>query len=147
MRTSLIPGLMKTLHSNQKERIPQKIFEVSDTAKISATSDTGAVNERKICIMMLNTSAAFEVIHGALCLLMTKIGAVQGQDFNLREHADPEQDRKYFPKRGADVLLEGKVIGTIGVLHPEVISNYELKNPVSVVELDFKPVWNFFKSH
>jgi len=43
--------------------------------------------------------------------------------------------------------LDGKAIGTIGVLHPEVISNYELKNPVSVVELDFKPVWNFFKSH
>ena len=147
VRTSLIPGLMKTLHSNQKERIPQKIFEVSDTARISATSDTGAVNERKICLMQLNTSASFEVIHGALCLLMTKIGAVQGEHFNLREHTDPEQDRKYFPKRGADVLLEGKAIGTIGVLHPEVISNYELKNPVSCVELDFKPIWNFFKSH
>ena len=124
MRTSLIPGLMKTLNSNQNERIPQKIFEISDCAKIDAETDTGAKNVRKICIMQLNTSASFEIIHGALCLLMTKIGAVHGKHFSLREHTDPEQDRKYFPKRGADVLLEGKAVGTIGVLHPEVIENF-----------------------
>lgn len=147
VRTSLIPGLMKTLNSNQNERIPQKIFEISDCARISAESDTGAKNERKICIMQLNTSASFEIIHGALCLLMTKIGAVHGKHFSLREHTDPEQDRKYFPKRGADVLLEGKAVGTIGVLHPEVIENFQLKNPVSVVELDFQSIWEFFKAH
>lgn len=76
VRTSLIPGLLKTLNSNQNERIPQKIFEISDIAVLDSTHDTGARNHRKICIMQLNTSASFEVIHGALCLLMTKIGAV-----------------------------------------------------------------------
>lgn len=129
---------MKTLNSNQKERLPQKIFEISDCSRINAESDTGARNERKICFMQLNTQANFEIIHGTLCLLMTKIGAVHGKHFTLREHADPEQDRKYFPKRGADVLLDGKVVGTIGVLHPEVIENFQLKNPVSVCELDFQ---------
>jgi phenylalanyl-tRNA synthetase beta chain len=124
VRTSLIPGLLKTLHSNQNERIPQKIFEISDTARIDTTSDTNARNHRKICIMQLNTSASFEVIHGALDLLMTKVGAAHGKHYCLREHANPEQDRKYFPKRAADVLLEGKAIGTIGVLHPEVIENF-----------------------
>lgn len=147
VRTSLIPGLMKTLNSNQNERIPQKIFEISDTAVITPESDTGAKNVRKICFMQLNTTASFEVIHGALGLLMTKIGADFGKHWCLKEHSNPEQDRKFFPKRGADVLLEGKTIGTIGVLHPEVIENYQLKNPVSLVELDFKSVWEFFKSH
>ena len=145
VRTSLIPGLLKTLNSNQNERIPQKIFEISDVAVLDNTHDTGARNHRKICIMQLNTSASFEVIHGALCLLMTKIGAVQGKHYNLKEHADGE-DKKYFSKRGANVMLLGKKIGTIGVLHPEVMENYQLKNPVSVLELDFAPVWQFFKS-
>lgn len=144
VRTSLIPGLLKVLQSNQNERIPQKIFEISDVAMIDKTSDTGARNHRRICIMQLNTQASFEVIHGALCLLMTKVGATLGQHFSLQEHG-PNEDPKYFGKRGANVLLEGKKIGTIGVLHPEVLENYQLKNPVSVVELDFQPVWEFFK--
>lgn len=102
--------------------------------------------------MQLNTSASFEVIHGALALLMTKIGAqtfnekgnVAKRDFSLQEHADGE-DAKYFPKRGANVMLDGKKIGTIGVLHPEVLKHFELKNPVSCLELDFEPVWQYFK--
>ena len=35
VRTSLIPGLLKTLQSNQSEKMPQKIFEISDTSVIN----------------------------------------------------------------------------------------------------------------
>lgn len=142
VRTSLIPGLMKVLQSNQNERIPQKIFEISDCAVIDPTHDTGARNHRKICLMQLNTTASFEVIHSALGLLMTKIGATL-KDYNLQATDD---DKKYFDKRGANVMLRGNKVGTIGVLHPEVIENFQLKNPVSVLELDLAPIWAFFKS-
>ena len=91
--------------------------------------------------MQLNTSASFEVIHGALGLLMTKIGAVHNKDYFLKEF----EDKKFFPKRSAAVILAGKQIGTIGVLHPEVLEHFQLKNPVSCVELDFESVWQFFK--
>ena len=96
--------------------------------------------------MQLNTSASFEVIHGALCLLMTKIGAIQNKHYNLKEHSEDE-DKKYFPKRGANVMLEGKKVGTIGVLHPQVIEDFQLKNPISCLELDFEPIWDFFQKH
>jgi len=96
--------------------------------------------------MQLNTSASFEVIHSCLGLLMTKIGAAHKKHYHLEEHKAGE-DRKYFDKRGANVMLEGKKVGTIGVLHPEVMEHFQLKNPVSLVELDFKPVWNFFKNN
>lgn len=104
VRTSLIPGLLKTLQSNQNERLPQRLFEISDTAKQDKSCDTGAKNHRKICVMQLNTQASFEVIHGALGLLMTKIGAqiynrrgeVASKAFSLEQHKDGE-DNKYFP--------------------------------------------------
>mmetsp|Transcript_16091 Transcript_16091/g.27176 ORF Transcript_16091/g.27176 Transcript_16091/m.27176 type:complete len:116 (+) Transcript_16091:1497-1844(+) len=112
---------------------------------MDADSDTGASNYRKICVMQLNTKASFEVIHGVLCLLMTKIDAKMGKDFCLKEHA-PDQDRMFFGQRGADVMLAGKRVGSIGVLHPEVLDNFQLKNPVSAFELDFEPIWQFFKA-
>ena len=75
VRTSLLPGLMMCLKENKGEVVPQKIFECSDTVTKDATSDTGARNHRKIAAMVLDTSSNFEVIHGLLDLLMTKVGA------------------------------------------------------------------------
>lgn len=74
---------------------------------------------------------------------MTKIGAVQGKDYVLKE----AEDSKYFPGRGGEVILDGQKIGTIGVLHPEVMEHFGLKNPVSTYEIEFEPVWYFFKNH
>ena len=84
------------------------------------------------------------MLHGTLDLLMMKIGAVRNKDYYLKEQA-PNEDKKYFDKRGGNVMLAGEKIGTIGILHPEVIENFQLKNPVSVFELDLQPVWEFFK--
>ena len=81
--------------------------------------------------MYLNVNSAFEVVQGIVDLLMTKIGAKFGEDYQLRETADPI----YFPKRGADIWLKGVNIGSIGVLHPEVLEKYDLKYPVTSFEL------------
>jgi phenylalanyl-tRNA synthetase beta chain len=51
VRTSLIPGLLKTLQSNKKESIPQRIFEISDIVKIDESHETGAKNHRRVCVM------------------------------------------------------------------------------------------------
>ena len=50
VRSSLLPGLLKTLQSNQNEKMPQKIFEISDCAVLDPTTDTGARNVRRICV-------------------------------------------------------------------------------------------------
>ena len=87
--------------------------------------------------MTINTAANFEVIHGTLGLLMTKVG-VKKEHLTMQKNDDLNL---YFPGNGGDVLIGGVKIGTIGVLHPEVLKNFELKNPVSCMELDFEPVW------
>ena len=144
VRTSLLPGLLKCLQSNKAENVPQKLFEVSDTVVKDNTTDTGAKNIRKIAALVIDTASNFEVIHGLLDLLMMKCGA----DFAAREYQlveDPE-DVRFFPMRGFAVLLNGAKIGSVGVLHPEVLGNFELKYPVSALELDFDALFSHFKS-
>lgn len=34
----------------------------------------------------------------------------------------------------------------MGVIHPEVIGNFELKYPVSALEIDFEPMFEHFKN-
>ena len=74
---------------------------------------------------------------------MTKIGATFGKDYQLKQDVN---DQKYFPLRGAQVVLRDQVVGNLGVLHPEVLDNFSLKHPVCILELNFKPIWEFYKS-
>jgi len=91
--------------------------------------------------MFLNTHSAFEIVQGVLDLLLTKIGAKFGTDYRLVENDDP----MYFSKRGANIVLSSKTIGTIGVLHPEVLENYHLKYPVTCFEARMDDLFEIFK--
>ena len=62
VRTTLIPGLLKTLQSNAGESLPQRLFEISDIVVIEPTQDVLAKNERRVCVMYLNTNASFEIV-------------------------------------------------------------------------------------
>jgi len=71
----LIPGLLKCLQGNKKEPIPQKAFELSDCVVLEPNSEIGAKNVRKIAAVVCDHNSSFEVIHGLLDLLMTKVGS------------------------------------------------------------------------
>ena len=143
VRTSLLPGLLKCLKENKAESVPQKIFEVSDTVVKDESTDTGARNIRKIAALVIDNASNFEVIHGLLDLLMTKVGA----DFVARDYqlAEDDSDVRFFPLRGFSVMLKGEKIGSVGVIHPEVLNNFELKYPVSALEIDFDKMFEHFK--
>jgi phenylalanyl-tRNA synthetase beta chain len=51
---------------------------VSDIVVLDEKEETLARNERRVCVMYLNTNSGFEIVQGVLDLLMTKIGAKHG---------------------------------------------------------------------
>lgn len=63
-RTSLLPGLLKTISANKKMPLPHKLFEVSDVVLRDDTAEVGARNRRHLCAVYANKSAGFEIIHG-----------------------------------------------------------------------------------
>jgi phenylalanyl-tRNA synthetase beta chain len=69
-RTTLIPGLLKTLSANRKMPLPLKLFEISDVIFADAYAEVGARNERRICAINCSKSAGFEVVHGLLDRVM-----------------------------------------------------------------------------
>lgn len=95
--------------------------------------------------MVIDTSSNFEVIHGLLDLLMTKVGA----EFDKRDYqlVEDNEDVRFFPTRGFSVMLRGVKIGNVGVIHPEVLGNFELKYPVSAIEIDFNAMFDHFKAN
>lgn len=116
---------------------------MQDCAVLDATTDTGAKNVRKVAACVLDLTSNFEVVHGLLDQLMMKCGATFGKHYRLVEDKD---DPRYLSTRGFAVMLGGKKVGSVGVIHPEVLSNFELKYPVQTLELDFDSLFSHFKS-
>ncbi|KAG8227492.1 hypothetical protein J437_LFUL002381 [Ladona fulva] len=48
------------------------------------------------------------------------------------------EDPTFFPKRCAQVLVNGEVIGKVGILHPNVIKSFALVNPCSLFEINIE---------
>lgn len=73
-RTSLLPGLLKTLASNKKMALPLKLFEVADVVVQDKAKDVGARNERFLTALYYNSKGSgFETIHGLLDRVMQVI--------------------------------------------------------------------------
>lgn len=50
----------------------------------------------------------------------------------------------FFPGRCAEIFARGQSIGKLGVLHPDVITKFELTMPCSCVEINIEPfLWRW----
>uniref|UniRef100_A0A3Q3LTB2 Phenylalanine--tRNA ligase beta subunit n=1 Tax=Mastacembelus armatus TaxID=205130 RepID=A0A3Q3LTB2_9TELE len=147
-RTTLLPGLLKTIAANRKMPLPLKLFEVSDVVLKDETKDVGARNSRRFCAIYYNKSPGFEVIHGLLDRTMQLLEVkpalgdgyhIQAADVLIYFLVSFVLDSTFFPGRCAEVFVRGKSVGRLGVLHPDVISRFELTMPCSALEIDIEP--------
>ena len=44
----------------------------------------------------------------------------------------------FFAGRRVDVMLNGRCIGSFGVVHPQVLKGFEIDHPCSALELDLE---------
>ncbi|KAI0238843.1 Phenylalanine--tRNA ligase beta subunit [Lamellibrachia satsuma] len=137
-RTSLLPGILKTIASNRKMPLPLKLFEISDIILRDTDKDVGARNQRNFCAVYYSKTSGFEMIKGLLDRTMQLLETpLKKSDHGYWLQA--RDDRAYFPGRCAEVMFRGRSIGKIGILHPEVISKFELNLPCSTFEIDLEP--------
>ncbi|KAL1863579.1 phenylalanine--tRNA ligase subunit beta [Paecilomyces lecythidis] len=152
VRTSLLPGLLKTIRENKHHAVPMKIFEVSDVAFKDLSLERKSRNERHFAAAWYGKTSGFEVVHGLLDRLMamlrsafiTKEEGLQNQAAADAQYWIEELDEPtYFPGHAASIhiRINGKehVIGAFGILHPTVLEKYELKYPVSTLEMNIEP--------
>ena len=66
VRTSLIPGLLKTIRENRSHPLPIKVFESTDVVFKDLSLERQARNVRHAAAVWCNKSAGFEVVHGLL---------------------------------------------------------------------------------
>lgn len=82
VRTSLVPGLLKTIRENKKHAVPIKIFEVSDVAFKDLSLERKSRNERRFAAAWYGKTSGFEVVHGLLdrIMAMMKSSFIVGEE-------------------------------------------------------------------
>ncbi|KAH3680355.1 hypothetical protein WICPIJ_008314 [Wickerhamomyces pijperi] len=147
VRTSLIPGILKTIRENRKHSLPIKVFEAGDVVYKDETLERRAFNERHWAAIYAGKTSGFEYAQGLLGKIMQTLRSPWLQDpasssekgYWIEE--DPA-NKMYFPGRGAKVFYRHKkgqdaqVVGSIGVLHPTVLTSFEIPYAASAVEIN-----------
>eukprot|EP00945_MAST-04E_sp_MAST-4E-sp1_P004416 g4416.t1 len=167
VRPTLIPGLLKTLRENRSQKVSEglKLFEISGVVKLDPSDPIGAGNHRHLSALYTGKTAGFEHIHGLVDRIFQLLDVSppaevvaaslrkkdQGAGMAAKESNGksylirPFESETYFPGRAAEILYDDgqggglKVIGSMGILHPKVLENFELNYPCSIVEMTIMP--------
>ncbi|KAJ3046216.1 hypothetical protein HDV00_000028 [Rhizophlyctis rosea] len=136
VRTSLLPGILKTVNANKRYALPIKIFEVSDVVFKDESQERLSRNQRNLCALYTNKTSGFELVHGLLDRIMAKLNIPSGsKGYYIKE----SNNETFFPGRRADIYFQDKVIGTFGIVHPSVLEKYEIGFPCTALEINIEP--------
>jgi phenylalanyl-tRNA synthetase beta chain len=125
------------LHVNRKHSYPQKVFECGFTIKVDDSTDTRSKDESHLCIAIADPKSNYTQIKGVLDTLLK----LHGIKFSVSEN-----DYDFLIEgRRADVLVKGIKVGFIGELHPQVLDNFGLLVPVSVLEIDLDKLYSLIE--
>jgi phenylalanyl-tRNA synthetase beta chain len=73
VRTSLLPGLLKTLRENKHHKMPYKVFEVSDVLFKAPEYERKTRNERHLAAAWCGKTSGFEVVQGLMDRILLKL--------------------------------------------------------------------------
>ncbi|XP_076917351.1 phenylalanine--tRNA ligase beta subunit, cytoplasmic-like [Bidens hawaiensis] len=139
VRSSLMAGILKTAAHNKDHPKPIKIFEVGDVTVLDESKDVGATNHRQLAALYCGATSGFELIHG----LVDRIMEVTGTPFvlagdNTGYYIERSDEAEFLSGRQAGIIYKGKRIGTFGIVHPQVLANFDIPDPCSFVELNIE---------
>ncbi|ODV82211.1 phenylalanyl-tRNA synthetase [Suhomyces tanzawaensis NRRL Y-17324] len=147
VRTTLVPGLLKTVKENRKHSLPIRVFEAGDIVLKNPELERKAYNQRNWSAVYVGKTSGFEYVQGLLGKIMQTMRTpwLENPKTDDRRGYWIEEDKEnptFFPGRGAKIFFravqgeEAKEIGSIGVLHPEVMQNFEIPYAGSSVEIN-----------
>ena len=141
LRTTLYPGLLQDLSSNEKhEENSIRLFEVG---KVYIPRKNDLPEERHMLAAVLCGTRLDRSWHGESEMLdfFDVKGVVETllERLGIAVSFEPSQDNTLIPSSRAAILVESESVGTIGELHPRVAEIFDISShPVYPFEIDLE---------
>jgi phenylalanyl-tRNA synthetase beta chain len=127
LRENLSHYLLKNLSENVDSEYPQKIFEIGKVFTIEGSEQK--VNEKE-CLSIAVSPGNFTEIKQILDYLFKMIS----QKIEFKEAT--KLPAHFVEGRTAEVIVNKKVVGYIGEIHPKILSNWRIRMPVALLEIN-----------
>lgn len=131
MREMLLPGLLKNLAENKHESYPQRLFEVSDVARVNRRLETMCERRLHLAAVTCHSMANYTEIRAFCEALLANMGTANWQ---IREAKHPS----FLQGRTAAIQVNDKEVGVLGEIHPQVLNNFGVENPTAAFEIDLE---------
>ncbi|MEK6757614.1 MAG: phenylalanine--tRNA ligase subunit beta [Nanoarchaeota archaeon] len=130
LRKDLSHYLLKNLSENIDAEYPQKIFESGRVftfkEKIKETENLS------FAITPGNFTEIRQILEYLFKMLNIKI-EIKEPTQNISSH--------FIDGRTAEIILDNKVIGYIGEIHPKILRNWKIKMPVALCEINLEEIF------
>ncbi|KAK6089569.1 hypothetical protein P3W45_001451 [Vairimorpha bombi] len=138
VRSSLYPGLLKSVSGNLHVKIPIKIFEVGDLVYLNKYNDVGASNKRFLSCLYVGNKSHLEDVQGPLSMILDKCGI---KDY---KYVKQDDEKKYLKNQSAVLKIGDEICGSIGVCNGDVLNKYKIPYSGSMFELDIQKIYESF---
>jgi len=131
LRKDLSHYLLKNLSENIGAEYPQKIFE------LGIVFDNLKENQ---ALAVAITSGNFTDLKQILEYLSKML------DIEIKVRKPSQIPKHFIEGRTAEIILENKIIGYIGELHPAILKNWHIKMPVAIFEISLEEIFKLLTS-
>ncbi len=133
-RSNILPEMLRLISNNLHKKFPQNLFDIGDVV-IKADGDVPFANELRLCVVSCGRDSNLTGIYSILKKVFADSFGIS--DVKLEGYPAQGKFSKTFIKgRAAVVLADGKEVGVVGELHPQVLNNFEIELPVSACEIN-----------
>jgi phenylalanyl-tRNA synthetase beta chain len=128
LRTSLLPGLLKTIAYNESHRSSDvALFELGHVFRVPAQSQPLPDERDHLAV----------AIAGAEAPTAVEIWQALGDALDVADRALVTAEAPgLHPTRTASVLVSGEPIGSVGEVHPRVLEAFDITERVAWLEID-----------
>ena len=132
LRQWITPSLLRVESASTRVFYPHRVFEVGEIAVPDPSDAQGARTVMALGGLIAHAGAHFSEVHSCLDLLLFYLD----YPYTLEPVAHPS----FLDGRAGRILLDGRPVGLIGELHPEVLEHWQIGMPCVVFELEVDPL-------
>jgi len=133
VRTWLLPEILAFLSYNTHVDYPQRVFECGDAVLIDEEAETKIETETKVAAAICDYKSSYESIQAIAYGLLQNLG-LASWDTKSMEHLS------FIQGRAAHIMIGGEEIAVLGEIHPKVLSNFGIPNPVTALEVNLTSI-------
>ena len=138
LRQWITPSLLRVEAASTRAFYPHRLFEVGEVAVPDATEETGVRTLMVLGALIAHANGNFSEAHSCLDLLLFYLD----RPYTL----EPISHRSFLDGRAGRIVSNGRAVGLIGEIHPEVLEHWQVSMPSVVFELEVDALVNEGKS-